>query len=154
MANLANILKDPFTETTRKVRNHLMVGGLIGVLVADVGLIPSKISALGIEFTGVEQANLLKLLFGVMIYYVATFTIYSISELSASKLNEINEKFDGASDEIQSNLVVNLFNSKFGEDRDFQELKSGVLSGLRSFYEVLIPLSWGCYSAYAIYKVM
>ncbi|HHF2988726.1 TPA: hypothetical protein ACPJ0P_004761 [Vibrio alginolyticus] len=141
MANLANILKDPFTETTRKVRNHLMVAGLIGVLVADVGLIPSKISALGIEFTGVEQANLLKLLFGVMIYYVATFTIYSISELSASKLNEINEKFDGASDEIQSNLVVNLFNSKFGEDRDFQELKSGALSGLRSFYEVIIPLS-------------
>ena len=141
MANLANILKDPFTETTRKVRNHLMVAGLIGVLVADVGLIPSKISALGIEFTGVEQANLLKLLFGVMIYYVATFTIYSISELSASKLNEINEKFDGASDEIQSNLVVNLFNSKFGEDRDFQERKSGALSGLRSFYEVIIPLS-------------
>ncbi|ELK8311673.1 TPA: hypothetical protein I7693_21930 [Vibrio vulnificus] len=154
MPNLADILKDPFTETTRKVRNHLMVAGLIGVLVADVGLIPSKVSALGIEFTGVEQANLLRLLFGVMIYYVVTFAIYSISELSASKLNEVNEKFDGASDEMQSNFVINLLGSKFGEYREFQELKSGALSGLRSFYEVLIPLAWGCYSAYAVYNVM
>lgn len=110
MANLANILKDPFTETTRKVRNHLMVAGLIGVLVADVGIIPSKISALGVEFTGVEQANLLKLLFAIMIYYVVTFAIYSISELSASKLTELNEKLEGASEEIQSNLIVKFLN--------------------------------------------
>jgi hypothetical protein len=154
MANLANILKEPFTETTRKVRNHLMVAGLISILVADVGLIPSKIDTLGIEFTGVEQANLLKLLLAIMIYYVVSFSIYSISELSASKLTEFNEKFEGASEEIQSKFIVNLFNPKFGEDRDFQELKSGVLSGLRSAYEVLIPITWGCYSAYTIFKVM
>jgi hypothetical protein len=154
MANLANILKEPFTETTRKVRNHLMVAGLIGVLVAEVGLIPSEIAALGIKFTGVEQASLLKLLLAIMIYYVVTFSIYSISELSASKLTEFNEKHEGASEEIQRNFIGNLFNSKSGEDRDFQELKSGVLSGLRSAYEVLIPIIWGCYSAYTIFKVM
>jgi hypothetical protein len=154
MANLANILKEPFTETTRKVRNHLMVAGLIGVLVADVGLIPSEIAALGIKFTGVEQASLLKLLLAIMIYYVVTFSIYSISELSASKLTEFNEKHEGASEEIKRNIIDNLFNSKSGEDRDFQELKSGVLSGLRSAYEVLIPIIWGCYSAYTIFKVM
>jgi hypothetical protein len=154
MANLANILKEPFTETTRKVRNHLMVAGLIGVLVAEVGLIPSEIAALGIKFTGVEQASLLKLLLAIMIYYVVTFSIYSISELSASKLTEFNEKHEGASGEIQRNVIANLFNSKSGEDSDFQELKSGVLSGLRSAYEVLIPIIWGCYSAYTIFKVM
>ena len=154
MANLANILKEPFTETTRKVRNHLMVAGLISVLVADVGLIPSEIAALGIKFTGVEQASLLKLLLVIMIYYVVTFFIYSISEISASKLTEFNEKHEGASEEIQRNFIVNLFNSKFGEDRDFQELKSTVLSGLRSAYEVLIPIIWGSYSAYTIFIVM
>ncbi|CDU10731.1 conserved hypothetical protein [Vibrio diabolicus] len=154
MANLSNRLKDPFTETTRKVRNHLMVAGLIGVLVADVGLIPSKISALGIEFTGIEQSNLLKLLFAIVVYYVFTFVIYAISELSASKLSEYNEHLETASDQIQNKTFVNLFNSKLCEQRDFQESKSSVLSFCRSLYEVLLPLVWSSYAAYAIYQVM
>ncbi|OXX25643.1 MULTISPECIES: hypothetical protein [unclassified Vibrio] len=131
-----------------------MVAGLIGVLVADVGLIPSKISALGIEFTGIEQSNLLKLLFVIVVYYVLTFVIYAISELSASKLLEYNEHLDSASDQIKNDVLVNLLNSNLCEQRDFQELKSSALSFCRSSYEVALPLVWGCYAAYAIFQVM
>jgi hypothetical protein len=131
-----------------------MFAGLIGVLVAEVGLIPSKISALGIDFTGLEQANLLKLLFGITIYYIITFAIYSISELSASKLSESEETISSIPEQVNSNILLKLLSPDTGEKHDIQEIKSGLLSLCRSLYEVLIPLIWGMYAVYVLYKVM
>jgi hypothetical protein len=154
VSKLAERLKNPFTDATRKVRNHLLIVGLIGILVADVGLMPSEISALGIKFTGIEQANLLKLLFSITIYYVVTFFVFSISELSASKLSESKESIDSMSDQMGTNLIINVLDPSIGEKHNFQEFKSGSLSFVRSVYEVLVPLIWGCYCMYALYNAI
>ncbi|NLQ18260.1 hypothetical protein HGG82_11580 [Marinomonas sp. M1K-6] len=154
MSVLAERLKEPFTETTRKVRNHLMAAGTIGVLVADVGIIPSKISALGIEFTNIEQSNLLKLLLAIMIYYIVTFSIYSLSELSSSKLSESENNFENIGEKIKTRGLINFLDSEIGEKHDFQNTKSSLLRVFRSLYEIAVPLVWGLYSAYALYKVL
>ncbi len=53
---------DPLTEVTRKERRMLLFVSVVSVLIVKAGLIPKKISALGIEFNSTNQEGFLVVL--------------------------------------------------------------------------------------------
>ncbi len=70
-------LCDPLSETTRKERRFLLVLSFIAVAVAQTGLIPTKIEALGIAVEKTDQKALLLLLSVLVAYLLITFIIYA-----------------------------------------------------------------------------
>jgi len=79
------VLKDPLTSLSRKTRRNLLIASLITILIVWMGLIPKKITFLGIEFTNTNQSSILYVLGFVVIYFCIAFYIYGKSDLRAWK---------------------------------------------------------------------
>ena len=79
-------LRDPLSQVTRKERRFLLGVGMVGITLVKTGLVPSKISALGIEFTKTDQKSLLFIVALITAYFVVAFTIYAVSDFIAWRL--------------------------------------------------------------------
>ena len=76
-------LSYPLKDSTMKERRNLLTAALLGILVAYVGLVPKSLPVFGIEFATNEQANLLMLLFLIVIYFTISFYVRTFSDLAA-----------------------------------------------------------------------
>jgi hypothetical protein len=74
-------LRDPLSDVTRTERRNLLGVSAIGIVIAKSALVPSKITALGIEFDPSDQRALLKMLAAIVFYFLLAFVIYAISDL-------------------------------------------------------------------------
>jgi hypothetical protein len=70
------LLQDPLSKVTRQERSRLLVVSLIGTLVAKAGIVPTKISALGIELSSANQKMFLHSLSAVVLYFLIAFALY------------------------------------------------------------------------------
>jgi hypothetical protein len=84
LAQLA--VKDPLSETTRKERKSLLGIGIVVIAIVKTGVIPTRIEALGIEFSTTEQQYLFRVLSAVVIYFLCAFTIYAVADFIAWRL--------------------------------------------------------------------
>lgn len=80
---IEHLLREPLSEITRKERRILLGVSAFGIAVAKTGLVPTKISTLGIEFSQAESSTLLKMLAAVVIYFLVAFLIYAVSDFAA-----------------------------------------------------------------------
>ena len=98
-------VQDPLSEVTRAERKSLLGVSAIGIVIARSGLVPARISALGIEFDRTDQRALLGMLAAVVAYFLVAFVVYGISDLVAWRLafrNAIMDsqrQYDGQSPE-------------------------------------------------------
>lgn len=74
------VLIDPLTDVTRRVRRVLLASGAIGVVIVKTGLVPSKISNLGITFTTADKSSLLIIVASIIIYFFIEFLLYAGSD--------------------------------------------------------------------------
>lgn len=72
-------LRGPLNETTRKARRNLLAAAVVGVVIAKVGLVSTKISAFGVDFTSANQESLLLLLACAIVCFGVTFVVYLYS---------------------------------------------------------------------------
>lgn len=79
--------QDPLSEHSRKERRNLLLICLLGLIMKKAGLIPTKISTLGIEFTQTNQSTLLLLTGLLVTYYLISFIIYSFTDFVAWRLD-------------------------------------------------------------------
>jgi hypothetical protein len=95
-------VKDPLSETTRKERKSLLGMGIVVIAIVKIGMIPTKIEALGIEFSTTEQRDLFHILLAVVIYYLSAFIIYALADFIAwrSALSEVFSEGWGAATSI------------------------------------------------------
>lgn len=77
------LLRDPLTEVTRKERRILLGTCAIAFTTARTGLVPSKISALGVDFTAGDQKSLLSIMALVITYFLIAFLTYAIADFVA-----------------------------------------------------------------------
>ena len=63
-------LRDPLSKETRLERRNLLGASAIGIVIVKTGLVPSKISALGIEFSQTDQRSLLLAIAAVISYFL------------------------------------------------------------------------------------
>src|SRR5436305_1787543 len=76
-------VSDPLSDVTRSERKILLAVSALGILIVQTGLVPSKISALGIEFAQTDQRALLRAVGAIVLYFLCAFLIYAISDLAA-----------------------------------------------------------------------
>jgi hypothetical protein len=79
----ATVLRDPLSEVTRKERVYLLGSSIVGIAILKTGLVPSKITALGIELEKGHQEAILSLLGLVVLYFLAAFVVYATSDFLA-----------------------------------------------------------------------
>lgn len=76
-------LSDPLTEVTRKERRSLLGVATAALVLVHAGVVPTRISALGIEFTTSNQQALLRVAAFVIGYFLVTFVIYGVNDYLA-----------------------------------------------------------------------
>ena len=82
--DLPDILKtDPLGELARKARKALLGTGIVALAMSKGGLVPSKITAFGIEISQIERRAILMLVALVVLYFLFSFLMYAIPDLMA-----------------------------------------------------------------------
>ncbi|EGR2027065.1 hypothetical protein ACOB3W_003584 [Vibrio cholerae] len=104
MEHFTDRLREPLNETTRKARRNLLAVSVLGIVTTKVGLVPTKISAFGVEFSSSNLESLMTLLALAIIYFLVTFVVYIISELqgwqlliSSKQLEKFKQEANGSS---------------------------------------------------------
>jgi hypothetical protein len=80
------LLGDPFREVTRKERRALLGSSTVAIALAWTGLVPEKVSALGVDLSPRNKAQFLTLVAGVMLYFMIAFVAYAASDFVAWRL--------------------------------------------------------------------
>ena len=146
-------LREPLNETTRKVRRNLMAASVIGVVLTKVGLVPSKISAFGVEFTSANQQALMTLLAAAIGYFAISFLVYVYSELTAWQIvltSKELEDFKEASKNSGARMFGTAEDDKFRDHIKHIHFKSKPTFYLRLMVELLIPLVFAAYSVVSL----
>lgn len=64
----------------------MLAASAVGVTMVKAGLIPEKISTLGVEFSQVDQRSILMVLASITLYFLVAFTLYAFSDFLAWRL--------------------------------------------------------------------
>lgn len=76
----SSFLGDPLSAISRLERRNLLIASTVGLLVGHVGLVPTRISALGLEFDAPAQNAFLVVLALVIAYMASAFFIYATAD--------------------------------------------------------------------------
>ena len=144
-------LREPLNETTRKIRRNLLAVSIVGVVIAKVGLIPSKISAFGIEFSTSNQEALIMLLGWVILYYCFAFIVYLYSELIAWRLVFLSKEL--AKLKCEPENITKATDYLIHEDARRAYLKAKPIFFIRIFVELAIPIIFAIYSYIALFNL-
>lgn len=131
-----SLVKDPLSEVTRKERRALLGISAIGLAMVNANLVPSKISALGIDFNALDQVVLLRSLGFVILFFLLAFIIYAASDYFASRLayHKVIEELKAAKkDDADSNRARSL-------EQRLIDYFVGPTWFLRVVFEFIIPV--------------
>jgi hypothetical protein len=147
-------IKDPLSDITRKERRSLLGISAIGIVIVKIGLVPEKISALGIDFTTHNQQAFLHFLGWIVLFYSVAFMIYATSDFITWRLSFITEfrtmlakRRDpsgdplGASDKEMLERLENKWS-----------LFSTATSAVRTAFEFVVPLIVASYSVISLFS--
>lgn len=144
-------LREPFNETTRKTRRNLLAASVLGVVIAKVGLIPSKISAFGIDFTAANQQSLVLLLAFAIAYFGLAFIVYLYSELVAWQIVFRSQELEQLKEESHRRRDSLPDEEKWFHDRArFTYIQARPTFFIRIFVELVVPVGFAIYAAISL----
>lgn len=133
----------------------LLIVSLISITVAKTGLIPTKITALGIEFGSSGRGAFLGVLACVTLYLLVAFVLYAASDFLAWRFAIMNVFRDAKRrhSEVESDPEA----GKWGFDLvtvqyRYWFLFSGPVSVLRALFEFVIPLIVAAYAVLTVWR--
>lgn len=77
------LLGDPLATITRTERSRLLISSAITAAIVKTGLVPAKISALGIEISNLHQQAYLSVFAAITLYFLISFSIYATADFLA-----------------------------------------------------------------------
>ena len=99
------LLTDCLSEVTRRERRNLLGISMLSIAMVHANLVPTKITALGIEFGQNDRGTLLFMISLAVIYFLVAFVVYGASDFSAWRL-EFNERAIEDTDEYRKNAIA------------------------------------------------
>lgn len=78
---------DPLSSHTRSVRKSLLIASVLAAAVGKAGLIPTQISALGLEFSQADRGSLLLLLGVVVLFMLVSFVVAAAADFAAWRMS-------------------------------------------------------------------
>lgn len=148
-------LRDPLSEVTRKERRALLGGSLFAVAVAQSGLLPTEIAALGVKLAAADQRTLLLLIAIVCSYYLFAFVTYAASDFTAWQVairEAISERMihSHTSDLDQYELHIHSeVEDRIAERFPWLTLTETFImpvSRVRALFEFVLPIGVGLYA--------
>jgi hypothetical protein len=130
-----NAFTDPLSDVTRKERKFLVLFSGLSIAIVLTGLLPTKISALGVDFTEANQTAILLILIAVIVYYLFSFGSTLYYDYKNWQRNINNEVADSVFNKLrdhsvsQRNLKSTIVNLIEGRQVEVEEkLLHGVLN--------------------------
>jgi hypothetical protein len=80
-------LRDPLSQVTRNERRMLLAISVLSIFIARTGLVPTKISALGIDLEKTDQQAFLLVMALVVAYFVIAFVLYGMTDFLSWRLS-------------------------------------------------------------------
>lgn len=149
-------LRDPLTEVSRKERTALLGIATVGIIVAKTGFVPSKISALGIDFSFTDQKMLYRALAGVIGYFVVAFILYAASDFVAWRVAWMNAmraatraRHERKASESASELHHAVEQELSVQFRNVPYAVSSSISSLRALFDFAVPVAIGVWGVAA-----
>jgi len=146
-------LADPLGPIARAERRNLLLASTVAILIAHVNLVPTRISALGLEFTPPAQASFVVITALVVGYFVVAFATYAVADLFVWRkryydyLAAVEKESQSwtledqiAHDEIHANLPT----------LDWYYQWSPRVANVRMLFEFALPLLVGAYAISAL----
>jgi len=144
---------DPLSAHARSLRKSLLLASAAGIAVASTGLVPTKISALGIEFSQADRVSMLWLLGATVAFLLASFAVVSLADFiawrSSIAAKEWNEETAG-----YESLKKQILEARALSDEDRAELEeherrmgamwrnAGHLNRYQAYERAVGPVSW------------
>jgi hypothetical protein len=159
-------IRDPLSEVTRNERRFLLGVSIIAIALVRTGLVPSKISALGIEFSQTDQKSLFSVLALITSYFVAAFALYASSDFIAWRLAFRASLRDWVEqmkkrDEERSKLKAEDRSDRHPAEDYYERymrrwrivsIISRPTSFLRAVFEFILPIMVGIYATILLLK--
>jgi hypothetical protein len=82
-------LQDPLSQVTRGERKALLIICAIGITIVKAGIVPTKISALGLDFSPTNQKAFLLMIALVTAYLLVAFIIHASADFIAWQISHI-----------------------------------------------------------------
>jgi amino acid transporter len=146
-------LADPLSPIARAERRNLLLAATVAILIAHVNLVPTRVTALGLEFAPPAQASFVVISALVVGYFVVAFATYAVADffvwrkryydyLAAVEKESQSWTLEDqiAHDEIHANLPP----------IDWYYLWSPRIANVRMLFEFVLPLLVGAYAVSAL----
>ena len=163
-------VRDPLTRTTRRERTSLLGVSAVCIAITKAGLVPSKISALGVEFSQASQQSLFHVLAAVVGYYFVAFILYAAADFVPWRIRYTeafgemvgSPEYKAARSLHSISLKRKSAFAQFQEDNKSSESErppprahfalalSWIIYGLRALFEFLVPLLVAIYAIHAL----
>jgi hypothetical protein len=144
------LVQDPLSRISRSERRNLLGISIITITIVKTGLIPTKISALGIEFSPANRLALLGILFLVVIYFLLAFLIYSISDFLDWRLRLNNARakiyIEFEKSRVSKDISIDREREILFRSGSITRLMITPISFLRAIFEFLLPIIVGIYA--------
>ena len=156
-------MSDPLSGVARKERKFLLGSSMLGIILVKAGFVPTKISALGIEFAKTDQNSLLSVLGFIILYFLIAFLIYAASDIiiwhgsfsRSLKASMVDRwKSEAEKDPVMeiSDYIDDFLKRPFSV-RFILGLTTPV-SLLRAIFEFLLPIAVGIYAITIIWSAV
>ena len=132
-------IADPLSLSTRVERRNLMLTSVIATIVVATGLIPTKISALGIDFSTADRRTLLYILCAVVVYFLAAFITGASADVARWAV-DVDLAASGEEPTERSNV------SK--ARNDIHEFVAMIVVMCRVWFDFILPLVVGSSAAF------
>jgi hypothetical protein len=145
---IVELTRDPLSETTRKERKGLLGVSVLAVIIGRLGIIPEKISALGVNFSIADKGDFLHILAAIVFYFLVAFILYAWSDILKFRLLLHNIRTEG---EPRPGTIG------FREDKVREGAMSFVTPVTRSYrlriiFEMLVPVLIGFYGIFELVR--
>lgn len=144
---------DPLSAHTRGVRKSLLISSVIAIAVARTGFIPTKISALGLEFSQADRGSMLWLIGAVVVFFLLSFLVSAFGDFMAWRMSQMakawNEEAVGYDNLRRSILEDKKLTAEEREEVQEQERRVGAMwrsaghvDNYRLVQRMVRPISW------------
>jgi hypothetical protein len=127
---------DPLSKPARDERTYLIFANLLLFCVVHVGLVPTKISVLGIEGGALSRSNIVLLAWIVFLFYFISFSFMVGSEFRAwsTKLQTLRERrrlrrefyLEKHLDRVPGNLSLSVCDP--GDQREIENVQGAIVT--------------------------
>ena len=143
-------LTDPLSEVTRKERRALLAVCVGSVEVVSVGLVPERISALGIDFGTVDQQAFLVIMGFVLVYFLITFGVYGYGDYlrrhhDQQDANQQWNAYQSASDDVSD---VKASSPTGMASRSMTRVQTTSVSTARDLLDFVFPMILAVYAIF------